>query len=66
MAKSKVAGGGSTDSPNPMAAIMRGGPQGLPPRNTGTITISSIMNTAPATRPAQIAALLLMAGLPES
>ncbi|NMM05388.1 MAG: hypothetical protein HHJ18_03850 [Polaromonas sp.] len=53
----KLSGGANTPRPIPMAAIMRGGPHGLPPTKSGTITISSIMKTAPAMMPDQIAEL---------
>jgi hypothetical protein len=55
--KSNVAGGGSTSLPNTMAAIILGGPQGLPSgMNRGTRTISNVMKTAPAMTPDQTAA----------
>ena len=56
--RSNVAGGGRTSLPMPIAAIIRGDPQGLPPPTVATRTISSIMNTTPAIIPAQMAALI--------
>ena len=48
--------GVGTPGPITIAALMRGGPQGLAPWNTATMSISAIMKTTPAIRPETVAA----------
>lgn len=50
-----VAGGGNTEGPRPMAAIMRNGAQELASCSSGTKDISSTRKAVPATTPASAA-----------